>query len=104
MELNNLTSPNLILVGKKFKNKDEAIKNLVEQLWKEGKITSKDQFLNDVMEREKLSPTGIEAGLAIPHGKSDAVKEASFAVALLDITPDNSIVIPKSNPKTTIGF
>lgn len=97
MELNNLTSPNLILVGKNFKSKDEAIKSLVEQLWKEGKITSKDEFLKDVMYREELSPTGIEAGLAIPHGKSEAVKEAAFAVALLDNTIDNWESIDENN-------
>lgn len=97
MELNNLTSPNLILVGKNFKNKDEAIKSLVEQLWKEGKITSKEQFLKDVMYREELSPTGIEAGLAIPHGKSEAVKEAAFAVALLDNTIDDWESIDENN-------
>lgn len=97
MELNNLTSPNLILVGRKFKNKNEAIENLVEQLWKEGKITSKEQFIKDVMEREELSPTGIEAGLAIPHGKSDAVKEAAFAVALLDNTIDDWESIDENN-------
>jgi 2-O-A-mannosyl-D-glycerate-specific PTS system IIC component len=97
VKLNNLTSPNLILVNKTFKNKNEAIQSLIEQLWKEGKITSKEQFLKDVMYREELSPTGIEAGLAIPHGKSDAVKEASFAVALLDNTIDDWESVDENN-------
>ncbi|MZK52105.1 PTS 2-O-a-mannosyl-D-glycerate transporter subunit IIABC [Clostridium beijerinckii] len=97
MKLNNLTSPNLILVNQNFKNKDEAIKTLIDKLYKEGKITSKEQFLKDVMEREALSSTGIEAGLAIPHGKSDAVKEASFAVALLNNTIDDWESVDESN-------
>lgn len=97
MKLNNLTSPSLILVNKSFKNKNEAIKSLIELLWKEGKITSKEEFLKDVMYREKLSPTGIEAGLAIPHGKSDAVKEASFAVALLNNTIDDWESVDETN-------
>lgn len=49
------------------------------------------------MYREELSPTGIEAGLAIPHGKSDAVKEATFAVALLDNTIDDWESVDESN-------
>ena len=35
------------------------------------------------MYRESLTPTGIDNGLAIPHGKSDCVNEASFAVLTL---------------------
>lgn len=97
MKLNNLTSPNLILVDKSFKNKNEAIECLIEQLWKEGKINSKEEFLKDVMYREELSPTGIEAGLAIPHGKSGAVKEAAFAVALLNNTIDDWESVGENN-------
>lgn len=97
MKLNNLTSPNLILVNKNFENKNEAIESLIEQLWKEGKISSKEEFLKDVMHREELSPTGIEAGLAIPHGKSDAVKEAAFAVAVLNNTIDDWESVDENN-------
>ncbi|SHJ22029.1 PTS system, 2-O-A-mannosyl-D-glycerate-specific IIC component [Clostridium cavendishii DSM 21758] len=97
MKLNNLTSPNLILVDKSFKNKKEAIECLIEQLWSEGKITSKEEFLKDVMYREELSPTGIESGLAIPHGKSESVKEATFAVALLNNTIDDWESVSEDN-------
>ena len=36
------------------------------------------------MEREAHSPTGLERGVAIPHGKSNIVKKAAFAVARLE--------------------
>lgn len=36
------------------------------------------------MEREALSPTGIDCGIAIPHGKSNTVLKTSFAVAILE--------------------
>lgn len=83
MELKQLTSENLIALNLDAKDKLDAIKQLVDMLYKEKKITSKEEFLKAVLDREKLSPTGIEAGLAIPHGKSDFVKEASFAIATL---------------------
>ncbi|MFQ3544402.1 PTS 2-O-a-mannosyl-D-glycerate transporter subunit IIABC [Halobacillus rhizosphaerae] len=81
MRLQSLTSPELISTNQSFTSKEEAIRYLVDQLYEAGKIHSKDEFYESVLHRESLSPTGMEGGLAIPHGKSKAVKEASFAVA-----------------------
>ena len=33
-------------------------------------ITTKDEFLNALLEREKLSTTGVGDGIAIPHAKA----------------------------------
>lgn len=81
MELKQLTSPSLISVGIECKSKEEVIRTLTKQLFEAGKLYSEEEFLQAVLDREKLSATGIEGGLAIPHGKSKAVKEAAFAVA-----------------------
>ncbi|MGN2339256.1 PTS sugar transporter subunit IIA [Clostridium cagae] len=83
MDLKNLTNENLIAIDLDLNKKEDVIKYLIKQLAKEGKISSEKEFLNAVLEREALSPTGFEGGLAVPHGKSDAVKKASFAVATL---------------------
>lgn len=83
MKLQQLTSPQLINTNLSFSSKDEVIRFLVDQLNESGKLHSKDEFYQSVLERETLSPTGFEGGLAIPHGKSSAVKEAGFAVATL---------------------
>lgn len=83
MRLRELTNKNLISVNLDLQTKDDVIRYLIAQLYKEGKITSEEGFYNDVLKREELSPTGLEAGLAVPHGKSDYVKEAAFAVATL---------------------
>ncbi|WP_261133336.1 PTS 2-O-a-mannosyl-D-glycerate transporter subunit IIABC [Bacillus sp. Marseille-Q3570] len=83
MRLQTLTSPELISTGQSFNTKDEVIRYLVRQLGEAGKLNSEEAFYQAVMERETQSPTGFEGGLAIPHGKSDAVKEAAFAVATL---------------------
>lgn len=42
-----------------------------------------DVFYNSVMDREKLSTTGIGFNIAIPHGKSCAVSEPTVAFARL---------------------
>ncbi|MEK4869446.1 PTS 2-O-a-mannosyl-D-glycerate transporter subunit IIABC [Niallia sp. FSL W8-1348] len=115
MLLKTLTSPNLLHIKKSFNTKEEIIKYLIHQLAEEGKIHSEAEFLKDVMEREALSPTGFEGGLAIPHGKSSTVKEAAFAVATLSkpistwesVDPDNEVelvfllAIPKEEGGST---
>ncbi|ARI76268.1 PTS 2-O-a-mannosyl-D-glycerate transporter subunit IIABC [Halobacillus mangrovi] len=97
MELQNLTSTALIHTNVSFTSKDEAIQYLVEQLDREGKLHSKEEFYQSVVERETLSATGFEGGLAIPHGKSPAVKEASFAVATLQSPLDDWESIDENN-------
>lgn len=83
MDLKQATSKNLIMIDCELDTKEEVIKVLVEKLYKEHKICSKEEFYKAVLDREKLSETGISDGIAIPHGKSDTVKEASFAIAKL---------------------
>lgn len=99
MELKQLTSPSLISVGIECRSKEEVIRALTKQLFEAGKLYSEEEFLLAVPDREKLSATGIEGGLAIPHGKSKAVKEAALAVATLkkplsgwkSIDPNNEV-------------
>ena len=83
MKLSKLTNESLISLNKDFTSKEEVIIYLVNQLYENGKITNKEQFYKDVMAREALTPTGIDEGLAIPHGKSSSVVDASFAVVTL---------------------
>ncbi len=97
MELNQLTNVNLISLNLDLDNKVDVIKTLIKQLYNEGKITSEEEFFKAIMAREELSPTGIEAGLAIPHGKSDVVKEAAFAVATIKTPLEDWESVDESN-------
>jgi 2-O-A-mannosyl-D-glycerate-specific PTS system IIC component len=83
MKLTALTSPALITLQTSFVSRDAAIRELAEQLDQQGKLHNKEQFLDAVFAREAEGPTALGEGLAVPHGKSDAVKEAAFAVATL---------------------
>lgn len=113
MLLQALTSPSLISTGESFQSKQEAIRYLVNQLGDAGKLTNKEDFLQAVLDREKLSPTGFEGGLAIPHGKSVSVKQAAFAVTTLktpltdweSIDPNNEVqlVILLAIPESEAG-
>ena len=68
----------------KSDNKEEALKELTELLYKSGALTDKDAFLNDVLSRESVSTTGIGNGIAIPHGKSANVLETTAAIGRCD--------------------
>lgn len=83
MDLTKATNQNLIFLNGTFKTKKEVIEFLAEKLYAEDKITSKEGYLESVWEREQISETGIDKGIAIPHGKSKHVKTASFAAAVL---------------------
>ncbi|MGL5386235.1 MAG: PTS 2-O-a-mannosyl-D-glycerate transporter subunit IIABC [Enterobacterales bacterium] len=83
MDLSSLTHPSLINLQVAFAGRDQAIHQLADQLAAQGKLHDKEEFLREVFAREAQGPTALGEGLAVPHGKSDAVKEAAFAVATL---------------------
>ncbi|MGL5427473.1 MAG: PTS fructose transporter subunit EIIC [Cetobacterium sp.] len=83
MNFNNLINNNLILLDSNSSNKTEVIKKLVDLLDENGALINKHEFLKAVLLRETKSPTGLEDGLAIPHGKSSSVKTPKIAAARL---------------------
>ena len=57
------------------KNKSEAIDMLVDLMDKTGNLNDKQGYKEAILAREDLSTTGIGDGIAIPHGKTKAVKK-----------------------------
>ena len=55
--------------------KEDVIKELARLLQEAEEVTDFDLFLKDIFERETLNTTGIGNHLAIPHARTDAVKE-----------------------------
>jgi PTS system nitrogen regulatory IIA component len=66
----------------KATTKDGVIENLVDMLVSAGKIKDRLEALRAVLEREKKMSTGMQSGIAIPHGKTDSVDElvAAFGI------------------------
>ncbi|EER0921179.1 PTS 2-O-a-mannosyl-D-glycerate transporter subunit IIABC [Escherichia coli] len=83
MNLTTLTHRDALCLNARFTSREEAIHALTQRLAALGKISSTEQFLEEVYRRESLGPTALGEGLAVPHGKTAAVKEAVFAVATL---------------------
>ncbi|MQI95251.1 PTS 2-O-a-mannosyl-D-glycerate transporter subunit IIABC [Escherichia coli] len=83
MNLTTLTHRDALCLNARFTSREEAIHALTQRLAALGKISCTEQFLEEVYRRESLGPTALGEGLAVPHGKTAAVKEAAFAVATL---------------------
>ncbi len=82
MQITDFLKKEAIKVDMKAKNKDEALKELVDLLVGSGEVSNKRKMLAVLREREELGSTGIGQGLAIPHGKCEFVKTLCSAVGV----------------------
>lgn len=62
-------------------SKEEVLLNLCQKLEQKGYVDEK--YLQTVLEREKHSSTHIGSLIAIPHGKTQHIKESSLVVTTL---------------------
>jgi len=72
-----LIEPNL-----KTSTKGEVIDELVGVLWRGGLVRDRRQVREAVWQREQSMPTGLRYGVAIPHGRTDAVDRLVCAVGI----------------------
>lgn len=77
-----LINENLIVLDLKATSKDAVFKELVDVFYEQNKISSKEQFLEDIKAREELGNTGFEDGVALPHAKSAAVIEPAVVIGV----------------------
>lgn len=65
-------------------DKNEAILTLVKKLKDQEKITSVDDFYQDVLDREKIVPTAIGYNIGLPHGRTNNVIEPAVCFGRLN--------------------
>ena len=82
MNLKKVLTPDVVWVDLKADTKEGILREMVERLVSAGKITDPDAVLQALMDREAKMSTGMQNGVAIPHGKTDAVKELVAAVGI----------------------
>ena len=80
MTLLDILSADSTLVDLRGETKEDIIAELVDTLAVGDAISDRDKVLQAVLEREKIMSTGIGDGIAIPHGKSDAVEKLVAAL------------------------
>lgn len=80
MEIAQVLKPEQIRLDIQQNTKEQVLDALADVLMQSGALTDKKAFLDDVYEREAVSSTGIGNGIAIPHGKSQFVRETTVAI------------------------
>jgi fructose PTS system EIIBC or EIIC component len=81
-QLTDITNLNLINVDLDGSTRDDVIDEMIYLLKQSGSITSSGSFKEAIISREEESTTGIGMNIAIPHGKSDAVKQPSVVFGI----------------------
>jgi fructose-specific phosphotransferase system IIA component len=82
MILTQILQPNCIKVPVESKDKEAVITELVDLLDANGLLLDRAVALDAVLTRERTRSTGTGAGIAIPHGKCNAVKELVMAIGI----------------------
>lgn len=99
MILTQILQPDCIKVPVENQDKEAVITELVDLLDSNVLLLDRDTALDAVMTRERIQSTGTGAGIAILHGKCNAVKELVMAIGIAHEPIDfNSI---DSKPVTT---
>jgi Kef-type K+ transport system membrane component KefB/mannitol/fructose-specific phosphotransferase system IIA component (Ntr-type) len=66
----------------KGNTKDEVLTEMVDILAVHGRLEDRDLVLHDIFEREKSMSTGMQHGIALPHAKTEGVKDICVAVGI----------------------
>ena len=82
MNLKKVLSPQAVWSDLRATTKDGILEEMVDRLVAAGCIVNRDAVLDAVRVREAKMSTGMQNGVAIPHGKTDAVKKLVAAVGL----------------------
>ena len=83
MKITDLLSEKAINLHGKANSKEEAIIQLVDLMVENENINDKEAYKQAVLKREEEGTTGIGEGIAIPHGKTDAVEKPGLAVMII---------------------
>lgn len=66
----------------KARSRNEAVRELVELIHAKFRLKNIQEAISVVIERELKMTTSLENGIALPHGKTDAVDKVIVAVGL----------------------
>jgi fructose PTS system EIIBC or EIIC component len=82
MRIVDLLNENVVRTNLAGTSKNEIINAMIDVAASQERVLDKEKVREAIFEREKIMSTGVGAGFAIPHAKTDAVSDivAAFAV------------------------
>lgn len=75
MKVSELLKPEFIISELKGETKEDIINELIDIFKNDSRVDDIEKVRAAVLDREKVMSTGVGKGFAIPHGKTNAVKE-----------------------------
>lgn len=83
MKITDLLKKQSICLDGKADSKEQVIREMVDLMAEGGNINDIDTYRETVFKREEEGTTGIGEGIAIPHGKTEAVSAPGLAAMVL---------------------
>jgi len=86
----------VMLPGFKAYSKKEAIEKIVDEIAMAypKNVVNKTKVKDAIFVREESMPTGLDLGIAVPHGRTDGVNHILGAVAIVDNSENENGIIP----------
>lgn len=81
MKIQDVLNKNVMLFNLQATDKEGVINEMVQSLVDNGVVTDFETFKTGIMSREAQTSTGLGEGIAMPHSKNEAVKEATVLFA-----------------------
>jgi PTS system fructose-specific IIC component len=83
MKITELLKKESVELHVKVSGKESAIDRLVDLMGKGGRLNDKAVYKEEILKREAHGSTAVGEGIAIPHAKTAAVKEAGLAAMVV---------------------
>ena len=83
MKITDILNRKSVALNVQANSKSDIIDKMTRLMEASGNLSNTEQYKSGVLEREKEGTTGIGNGIAIPHAKSVAVKQAGLAAMVL---------------------
>ncbi|VTS30731.1 PTS system protein fructose-specific EIIABC component [Streptococcus porcinus] len=81
MKIQDLLKKDLMILDLKANSKESAVDEMISRLVAKNVVSDFDTFKSGIMAREAQTSTGLGDGIAMPHSKNNAVREASVLFA-----------------------
>ncbi|MFQ6104766.1 MAG: PTS sugar transporter subunit IIA [Candidatus Glassbacteria bacterium] len=92
MKISNYMSEELIRLDVEAREKFSLLEELSRILGTDERVIDSKQLAEDIVERERIEPTGIGEGVAIPHARTDSVSDIIIFIARLKKPIDYSAI------------
>lgn len=81
MKIQDVLKKEVMILDLEATEKEAVIDEMIQKLAEAGVVTDADTFKAGIMAREAQTSTGLGDGIAMPHSKNEAVKEATVLFA-----------------------